>query len=284
MPVQTTYTTPAKAYPGLLADDGPHDIGSASVDAVGGIAPGLLVMRTANGDYAADVPPAVAADVDSLKTNIGSTTGVQNFVAADLNGAVGAGLISPPAKVTLALSSHADWDATNATLTGFDHNGMPVSETLAIPNGGNATVTSQNHYSRLAPTGTALSIPAQAGTGGTATLGTAADVSLEGADVLGVSVREHKGRLVPSETNNEIWDDGDEMPILRRGRIYVQMENAFRAGECPMVRVVAAGAEQRGRFLGSGSTDGGDAVPFRRARTINSGSAGEFAVLQVFLG
>ena len=282
MPVQTTgYTSsPSKAYPGLLADDGPHDIGSVSVDAATPVPPGVLIMRTTGGDYAADVPPALpAADPDSIKTNIGSTAGVQNLGPGDFNGVIGAGKILPAAKATLTLSNHTDWDATNATLTGLDENGLPVSETLAIPNNGNVTLTSVNYYSRV----TALSIPAQAGVGGTGTLGTAAAITLDGGDVMGISLREHHARVTPSETDNELWDDGVEMPVLRHGRVYVRMENAFRAMECPLVRVVAGVGEQRGAFRGSGDTDAGDCVPFRRARCLNSGGAGEYAVMDLRL-
>lgn len=282
MPVQTTgYTSsPSKAYPGLLADDGPHDIGSVSVDASTPVPPGVLIMRTANGDYAADVPPALpAADPDSIKTNIASSGSQQVLGTGDFNGAIGAGKILPAAKVTLTLSNHANWLATTAVLTGLDENGLPVSENLSIPANGNTTLTSTRYYSRV----TGLTIPAQGGTSGTATLGTAASITLDGGDVLGVSLREHHARVTPSESDNELWDDGVEMPVLRHGRVYVRMENAFRAMECPMVRVVAGVGEQRGSFRGLGDSDAGDCVPFRRARCLNSGSAGEYAVLDVRL-
>ena len=82
----------------------------------------------------------------------------QALTTSDFNGAIGAGRIFPPAKIELVLSSHADWDATSATLTGLDENGLPVSETLTIPNGGNATVTSSNHYSALRVDGASIEI------------------------------------------------------------------------------------------------------------------------------
>lgn len=282
MGVQTTgYTSaPAKAYPGLLADDGPHDIGSVSVDAATAVPPGVLVMRTSGGDYAGDVPPAaVVADVDAIKTNIASSLALQSLATGDFNGVIGAGRISPPAKIQLVLNNNANWDATVATLSGLDENGIPVSESLTIPDTGNTTLTSTRFYSRV----TGLAIPAQSGVGGSATLGTSASVTLDGGDVLGVSLREHHARAVPSETDNELWDDGAEMPVLRHGRVYVKMENAFRAGECPLVRTTAGVGEQRGAFRGTGDSDSGDAIPFRRARCLNSGAANEYAVLDVRL-
>jgi hypothetical protein len=284
MPVQNTgYTSaPAKAYPGLLADDGPHDIGSVSVDASVAVPPGVLVMRTANGDYAGDVPPALpVADPDAIVTTKAASAGGAQVLTAgvDANGAIGAGRISPPRKLTVTLNNNANWDATVGSITYLDENGRPVTETLTIPDTGNTTLTTSGFASRWG----GATIPQQSGTGATYEIGTSLQATLDGGDVLGVSLREHHTRMVPSESDNELWDDGVEMPVLKHGRVYVRMENAFRAGECPMVRVIAGVGEQRGSFRGQGDSDSGDALPFRRARALNSGSAGEFAVLDVRL-
>lgn len=287
MSVQTTgYTSaPAKAYPGLLVSDGgqPPDIGSVAVDASTAVPPGVLIMRTANGDYAGDVPPAVAADDDAIMVAVATSASQQILGTGGtaFDGVVAAGRISPPSKLTIIRSSHADHDAVAHVLVGLDENGITVTETLTGANGGGDTLTTTNFYSRL----TSVTIAAQAGVGGTTKVGILGPASrtLEGADVLGVSLREHHARTSPSETDNQLWDDGVEMPVLRHGRLYVLMENAFRAGECPLVRVVASGAEQRGAFRGIGDTDSGDAIPFRRGRTLNSGSAGEYAVLAMRL-
>jgi len=280
MPQTSVTSAPARASAGQLADSGPNDIISARVDAAAGIAPGLCVLRTTSGDATAGFPTDISADVDAIKTNIGSTAGVQSFTVADFNGAIGDDRIFPPAKVTLVLSSHADWDATNATLTGLDENGLPVSETIAIPNGGNATVTSSNYYSFV----TALSIPAQSGTGGTATVGVSASRTLGGGDVLGVSVLDSSKTLESSlsSSNNEVYENDTVMPVLRKGRICVVVETAFSAGACPLVRFVAAGAEQLGGFR-TGTTDSGDAIEWRAARFVNSGSAAGIGVLDVNL-
>jgi hypothetical protein len=276
---QTTVSAvPTKAYDGQLADEAPNDIISTRVDESAGIDPGLVVMRTANGDDTAGLVPAVALDVDSIKTNIGSTAGTQNFTTADFNGVIGAGRISPPALLELVFSSHADWDATTATITGLDENGVPITDTIAIPNGGNATVLTTKYFSRVLT----LSIPAQTSTGGTATFGTAASVSMDGGDVLGISVRTQKTLITPSSSNNEHYEDEDLMPVLRHGRIFVKVENAFRAGDVPMVRAIAAGAEKLGAIRAH-DTDSGDCFPLRRARLLSSGSAGEYGLLEVNL-
>lgn len=280
MPQTTVTSAPARAVAGQLADGGPTDIISARVDAAAGIAPGLAVFRTSSGDATAGFPTSIAQDVDAIKTTFGSTAGIQSFTTADFNGAIGAGRIFPPAKIELVLSSHADWDATSATLTGLDENGLPVSETLTIPNGGNATVTSSNHYSFVKT----LTIPAQSGVGGSATLGVSATRTLGGGDVLGVSVIDASKTLESSlsSSNNEVYEDDTVMPVLRKGRICVVCETAFTAGSCPLVRLVAAGAEQLGGFR-TGTTDSGDAIEWRAARFLNSGSAAAVGVLEVNL-
>lgn len=280
MPQTTVTSSPAVAVAGMLADTGPNDIISTRVDAAAGIAPGLFVFRTDNGDLAAGFPSSIAQDVDAIKTNIASAAAPQALTTADFNGAIGDDRIFPPAKIELVLSSSTDWDATSATLTGLDENGLPVSETLSIPNNGNATVTSSNYYSYV----TALSIPAQTGAGGTATLGVSATRTLDGRDCLGVSVIDASKTLESSlsSSNNEVFEDETVMPVLKKGRIRVDVETAWKAGDCPLVRLVATGAEKLGATR-AGSTDSGDALPFRRARFADSGSAAGVGTLELLL-
>ena len=116
------------------------------------------------------------ADVDAIVATLASTTVIQTLAGASLDGVVGYRSMAVPRKITLVLSSHADWDATTATLTGVDVDGNVQSESLTIPNGGNVTVTSTKFYKAV----TSLVIPAQSGTGGTATVGTAAVVTADG--------------------------------------------------------------------------------------------------------
>jgi hypothetical protein len=281
---QTVFTAnPPVAYPGMPADSGFTDDISAIVDEADGIEPGLVVFR---GGTRLERPPlailppeaAAAADVDAIKTNIGSTAGVQSFTTADFNGAVGAGRISPPAKIDLVLSSHADWDATNATLVYEDEHGVRQTETLAIPNGGNATVSSTGYASKVI----SLSIPAQSGTGGTATLGTSASKSFSGGDILGIAVRTHHTRLDLSSSGNEVYEDATSIPVRRRGRIWVEVENAFEAGDRPLVRLTATGAEKQGAIR-VGDTDSGDAVYLPSAVMTTGGGAGDLGILEINL-
>lgn len=123
---------------------------------------GVAVRVTLSGTSAAS-----DVDVDAFKTNIGSTTGVQTFTGADFQGLIGQGVLASPRQITLTLSSHANWDATTATLIATTIDGTSVTESLSIPDGGNATLTTSGYY----VASTSLSIPAQSGTNGTATLG-----------------------------------------------------------------------------------------------------------------
>lgn len=271
MPQTTVTSSPIKARPGLITG-APHTWkeGSTIVDSATEIKPGRPVVRTTGGDRSAGLPPAMVADLDAIKTNIASAAGIQNLTTADFNGAIGSGRLLLAAKIVLTLVG-ADWNATNATLTGLDQDGVPVSETLAIPDNG-GTVTSTRYYSRVLT----LSLPAQAGAGGTAMLGYAADFTFDGGEFLGLSVRKAKTRYDHAATNNENYTDEEEMPVLEFGEMFVQVENAGRAGDVLFVRLIAAGAEELGAFRAH-DTDGGDCVPLRRLRLEESCGAGEYA-------
>lgn len=279
-PVQTSgfKSAPNRAYPGMLAE-GPHDIGSFRCDEVDGIPPGLLLIRSDNGDFAAIVPPTPVLDADGvLTTHAASSSGAQNLTTSDWNGALVGERFPLPVKLEIVLNSHANWDATTGSITYPNENGELITESLTIPDGGNTTLKTSGYASGLP---TALSIPQQSGTAATYTVGVTAEATLDGGYVLGVSIREHKGRVIPVFDDNEIWDYGQELGGVRFGRIVVQMESAFTAGTYPYVRLIAGVGEQRGRFRGD--TDSGDAVIFRRARLLNSGSSGDFATLAVRL-
>jgi hypothetical protein len=71
------------------------------------------------------------------------------------------------------LSAHADWDVSDITVTGKDAGGATITETFAVPNGGDATVTGSKLFARV----TSVEVPIQSGTGGTFTLGTRAPMA-----------------------------------------------------------------------------------------------------------
>jgi hypothetical protein len=279
MPQTTVTSSPSRALAGALDATNPHEIVSTCVDVTAGIAPGLVVLRTEGGDSAAGFPSSIGADDDAILTALATAAAIQTL-DAEADGVIGTGRIWPPAKLSVTRSAHADQNAVTAVLSYLDENGLPRSENLAFADAGGDSFTSAYYASRFV----SLVIPAQAGVGGTTQIGITADRTLDGGDVLGVSVLDVAKTLEvsPSSWNNEVYEDATQMPALRKGRINVTVENAFRSGDCPLVRFVAAGAEKLGAIRVH-DTDGGDCIAWRRARLMSSGSAGEVGILEVNL-
>lgn len=92
---------------------------------------------------------------------------------------------------------------------------------------------------------------------------------------LGVVVRSH------TQPQDEGYADGDPMPVLKRGRVWVPVEDAVTAESAAFVRFVAAGAEQLGAFRSD--ADGTDAVALPGAKFVTDADAGELALLDINL-
>ena len=275
MIVQSSYSrSPAEAVPGMLAEAfAPKRTRSKIARGLIKAGYGVFQVPTLGqggtqmldpGEVFHIANPALAADVDAIKTAITSSASVQTFTtSAHFDGVVGLTEMQPARKITLVLSSHADWDATNATLIGYDHNGQLQTETLAIPNGGNATVTSSNTYRSVV----SLSIPAQSGTGGTATVGIAAlTAGLALVDFVGVSMRQSAKSSVAtngifgypgitSTSTTASYVDGESVPVLTAGGIWVFTEEAVVEGDPVYVRVASgAGGSVLGAFRNDADT------------------------------
>ena len=197
--------------------------------------------------------PAAAADADAIIATIASATSEQTLLAANADGVQGANDMFPARQLTLTLSTSADWDATNATLTYVDQDGFTQSETLAIPNGGNATVTAVGTAKRFV----SLVIPAQSGTGGTADLGVAVlDASITLSDFEGiVGFDASQEPFDTSDSNPREYGDGDVVPVIRKGAVWVKSENAVSAGDAVFVRITSgAGGSQLGAFRNDADT------------------------------
>lgn len=134
-----------------------------------------ITFRGVTFTVTADSSPSVAevidsfvalmtADADGIATS--HATAVTEVDVTTFDGVLG-GTLSPSRNVTLTLNSHADWDATTGTVTGYDAAGRPQTESFTIPNGGNTTLTGTKIWSRI----TQVAIPAQSGTNGTFTVG-----------------------------------------------------------------------------------------------------------------
>lgn len=146
---------------------------------IGGIA---ITVTVQSGDVVADVcddlvaaiaASALAADDDAIVTALATSASTQTITSSQANGVIGKSVISPPAKLTVTRSSHADHDAVTAVLTYEDDEGVTRTQNLSFANGGGDSFTSTYRARRFI----SLAIPAQAGTGGTTRVGIAARVT-----------------------------------------------------------------------------------------------------------
>lgn len=262
--VQTTYgLAPAAGLPGMPGRVGTRSLIRTFI-ACAALVPGRFYFKgPASGNAAGEAGPIEpAADADAiLATGGASTAGTQSLTGGSLNGVIGVGEIYPPRNVTLTFSNHADWDATNATITGTDENGVETTDTLAIPNGGNATVAGTVKFRTV----TALGIPAQTGPGGTFTAGV--------GTLLGAADHIAAGLAVLDVTRPSLnYADGDLVPLAREGEFYVTSETAVKEGDPVWVRVVAGVGENLGAVRAT--PDSNDCVRIKNARFTSTNSAG----------
>lgn len=201
--------------------------------------------------------PAIAVDVDAIVTTFTSSTSVQTFSGTGLNGVVGGTEMQPARLVTITTSSHADWDAGNATITGVNHLGQTVTDTIAMANGGNETLTSTSYFRSV----TSVVIPVGSGTGGSATVGIAVLTSTPTISAFrGVAIRQPVKTTIataglygyPGITSTSVtadYVDGEVVPCLSAGGIWVYSEEALTEGDAVYVRAAAgAGGSVLGAF------------------------------------
>lgn len=233
----------------------------------------------------------VAADVDAiLATGGASAAGIQVIQGAALNGILGAVDLIPARKVTLILSNHADWDATTAVIRYTNQDGVVVEENLAIPNAGNTTLTTAGYVKRV----TSLTIPAQSGAGGTFTMGVAIlDASVVAADFDGVAIYDaaHSpgpgaSAYIPATGAGVVaeYADGDSVPCLYKGPVWVVTEDACVAGAAVYCRVVSAAGGAAAVDLGNFRSDnaGGNAVLIANARWGRDSGIGGLNILEMY--
>ncbi len=126
------------------------------------------VACPASADTGATIGLGVAAEAGCIASGT-STAGIQTLdVDAEFNrDRIGNREMTVARALSLVLSSHANWDATDMVVSGFDINGDAISETFSIPNNGNSAVNGAKFFKQV----TSIVIPAQSGTSGTWTLG-----------------------------------------------------------------------------------------------------------------
>jgi len=116
------------------------------------------------------IDPA-AADVDAIKTSAASAAAVQSFVAADLDGVVGAGEMVPPRNLDITSTLSGDIDAVDVVITGKVRNAVgrlvDQTDTITLTDGGNVTDAGTLPFSTVET----ITVPAQSGTGGALSFG-----------------------------------------------------------------------------------------------------------------
>ena len=248
--VQTSYdAAPGVAYAGQLVDTMPHDVASglAGSDVVAGVV--LLRNDGGLGVVQPSIPDPSATAI--LATGGASAAAPHTYSGTALNGTVGGGEMVVPRNVTLTLSNSTDWDTTNATVNGLNADGDAVSEILAIPNNGNTTLNGSVLFSKV----TSIVVDAQSGTGGTFTAGFGSLVGEITRHVTGAS-------LYDSSKAPGVFAAGTTVPVLRKGRVYLQSE-AGRPDDPVWVRVSASGSQVLGAVRSS--ADGNTCARLRGA-------------------
>jgi len=269
MSAQTSYSNrPAHAFAGQLADTGPRRV--ISCIAAIALAAGLLVVKSTSGEQRITAPSAPDADGDAIIATGGSTGGIQTLTGVALDGVVGDDVMAVPRNVTLTFSSHANWDATVAVVTGKDADGATVTENFSIPDGGGATVTGAVLFRQI----TSLVIPAQSGTAGTFTMGT--------GSLLGSIDREVRGiTLYESMREPGLFAADTQVAVIRQGRVWVSAETAVAEGDPVYVRLVAGTGETAGALRAT--PDANDCVRLNGARFASTTTGAGLAVVELNL-
>lgn len=270
MSVQTSYSQQAPtARKGQLAKNAPHD-GIEAAHANGAPVVGNLVLLsgpTAGELESAEAAPlsALAVDVDAIVASGFASAGTaQTLTGAALNGVVGAGRMNPARRISVIPDASTDWDPTTAIVRGEDVMGNYIECPVAIAtSSSNAT---HEFFSRV----TAIYIPAQTGAGGTATAGVTADEGIYHPETVGVLIRDTAKEPL---TSGDAVTDNDRIDVLKRGSIYVEVEDAVSVKGAPAyLRTATSGGDVMGQWScvpGSGFTR----QPWAAFETLSDGSS-----------
>jgi hypothetical protein len=272
---QTSYTAaPLAGFPGQISDTSRlRDIVTFFCKQSGGILPGRAVVVPVNteGGHAdrprGAYPAALAAGATAiLATGGASSASPQTISGGALNGTVGDDPLDVPAPFTFTFSSSADWDATSITLTAELPDGTQTTELVAIPNNGNATVTTARAYRRFV----SAAIPAQTGAGGTFTIGVAGTgAALDARQFLGVSHLDSATEV--NASGLAVIAENREGGAVRSGRVFVETDQLVLPRSPVYVRT-AGTAALIGVFRGD--SDSGNAALLPGAMFLACDAAG----------
>ena len=99
--------------------------------------------------------------------------------------------------------------------------------------------------------------------------------------VAGLALHTHAVEQNKGGINNLGYEPQSAMSVMRKGRAYVEVEDAVLKGGLPFVRFVAGAGEQLGAFRSDADT--ADAVALPNARFVTSAGAGELAIVEINL-
>jgi hypothetical protein len=217
---------------------------------------------------------AAAANVNAIATTVTGADAGKTIVAADFNGALGAGTVQPPRPITVTTNSHADWDAATGGLviTYINYLGVQVSETFNVTDAGNQTFTTAQAAMR--PVSVAFNATSMAGVGATFTVGYAAlDASIVITDFMGIVLLDTAtiestsyaiGGTAPVIAD-PVYADGATVPLMQMGTVWVNTEDACTERGAVYVRIAPSGANTRiGSFRSD--ADSGNAILVPSAR------------------
>lgn len=256
---------------GMIADSTANTVETRFVQDSDGITPGLLVVRGPAMDDAVIKPPTPTAGYDDAI--VGATaTALTPVVAsgASLTGVIGGNEITPARQLQLVLTANGDFDATTFVIEGFNEKGDRITETIGVPNGGAATINTVNFFSKVI----AATMPGQSGTGGSWRLGIAATWAFKVGDVQGVAMYDATKAPGP-------YPEACAMPVIRRGHVWVKVENAVQSGDKAFVRsTINVNGQRRGAFRSDDDSGRAGVIP---ARFVTSAGIGELAKLELDL-
>lgn len=166
-PTQTIRLTPATTTAGFV-----YALTIAGVEIAVTVQAGDAVADVCDDLVAAIAASSLAADDDAIMAAL-ATAAAEQVLDTEAAGVIGRDTMSPPRKLTVTRSAHADHDAVTAVLVYVDEYDQTITENLAFVNGGGDSFTSSRRAKRFV----SLTIPAQSGNGGTTKIGVAAIVT-----------------------------------------------------------------------------------------------------------
>ena len=226
------------------------------------VAPGRFVVRSSDGKVAHPGPTVAAPAALVASGVLFNAAGDDVVLSAKLN---------PPRNVTVtfAVSSQANIAATQYTITGFLR-GLPVSEAFTATL--NAAAASNHTGVQLFDEVTGVAAAAQDGDV-TASIG----VGTRAGPIEGLGFVQHSSHRIDSD-----YAVDEQVPVIKKGELYVRTEDACAEGGQVFVRTVLAGLELAGavRATPDGTSVAPDAVRAEGWKFKESSTAGSVVVIE----